>query len=104
MAPGLEAAHRGKNTTEALRRTAAASNSPTEEVLMTNPIRLTVDLSLPDDGPTLSAIDALARRLNITRDEFITRAVILYADEVEQQLQDPRVIRQFDAPGDPEPW
>jgi hypothetical protein len=69
---------------------------------MTNTIRLSFELSLPEDGPTLSDIDALARRLGISRDAFITRAMIVYAEEVEAQLQDPQVMRQFDPPGGPE--
>jgi hypothetical protein len=69
---------------------------------MTHTIRLSFELSLPEDGPTLSDIDALARRLSITRDAFITRAMIVYAEEVEAQLQDPKVMRQFGPPRDSE--
>ena len=69
---------------------------------MTNTIRLSFELSLPVDGPTLSDIDALARRLSISRDAFITRAMVVYAEEVEAQLQDPKVMRQFSPPGGPE--
>jgi hypothetical protein len=70
-----------------------------KEMQMANTTRLSFELTLPEDGPTLSDIDALARRLNITRDAFITRAMIVYAEEVEAQLQDPRVMRQFGSPG-----
>jgi hypothetical protein len=66
---------------------------------MTNTIALSFELTLPEDGPTLSDIDRLARRLNITRDEFISRAMLVYAEEVEAQLQDPKVMRQFGSPG-----
>ncbi|MBV8650505.1 MAG: hypothetical protein JO255_03495 [Alphaproteobacteria bacterium] len=69
---------------------------------MTHTIRLSFDLSLPEDGPTLEQIDALARRLLITRDVFISRAVVIYAEEVEAQLQDPKVMAQFQLPDDPE--
>lgn len=67
---------------------------------MTNPIQLSIALSLPEDGPTLATIDALARRLGITRDDFIARAVILYAEEVTAQLSEPKVMRQFEVPDD----
>ena len=66
---------------------------------MTNTIALSFELTPPEDSPTLSDIDRLARRLNITRDEFISRAMIVYAEEVEAQLQDPNVMRQFGSSG-----
>jgi hypothetical protein len=69
---------------------------------MTHTIRLSFDLSLPEDGPTLEEIDALARQLLITRDGFISRAIILYAEEVEAQLRDPKVMGQFRLSDDPE--
>lgn len=59
---------------------------------MTAKLRITtlaVTLALPDDCPSLAEIERLASKVGISLDAFISRAVLIYADEVAHDLANP---------------
>jgi hypothetical protein len=59
---------------------------------MTGKLRITtlaVTLALPDDCQSLPEIERLASKVGISLDAFISRAVLIYADEVEHDLDNP---------------
>lgn len=57
--------------------------------------RISLRYSVPEDGPRIEQVDRLAHRLKLTLDEFISRAIVLYYDEVTQQMNDPAIAAQF---------
>jgi hypothetical protein len=55
-----------------------------------------VVLTIPEDGPELATIKNVARKLRLSLDQLISRAVCTYVEEVVDQLDDPTVMQQFD--------
>jgi hypothetical protein len=57
---------------------------------------LVVDYITPSDGPSIEEVTKVARKLNLTLDEFVSRSIVLYHEEVTDSLADPVFMAQFD--------
>jgi len=57
---------------------------------------LVVDYITPSDGPSIEEVTKVARKLNLTLDEFVSRSIVLYHEEVTDSLADPAFMAQFD--------
>lgn len=57
---------------------------------------LNIVLTLPEDGPDLDTVRRTARRLGISLDNFVSRAVVARVEETEEELAHP-VMRAWSA-------
>lgn len=66
------------------------------------------DYSAPQDGPTLDEVRQMAKdHLMLDLGGFITRAIILYYEEVSRQVSNPEFMAQFQGgspPASTEEW
>jgi hypothetical protein len=59
---------------------------------------LLVTLGLPEGCPSIPELERLAGKVALSLDEFISRAVINYAEEVEADLSNPALFCRVQLP------